>query len=56
VEVAGTTVKLTVWLFTPDMLAMILVVPVATALAEPYEVIVAILVLKLVQVTSLPIS
>jgi hypothetical protein len=56
VEVAGTTVKLTGGLVTPEKVAVISLTPTATALTEPLEFIVATMILELTQFTSLPIS
>ena len=56
VEVACTTVKLTRGLVTPERVAVISLVPMATALTKPLEFIVATLRLELTQFTSLPMS
>ncbi len=51
VDVAGTTVKLTGGLVIPEKVAVISLVPTATALTEPLEFIVATLMLELTQFT-----
>jgi len=51
VDVAGTTVKLAGGLVTPERVAVISLVPTATALTEPLEFIVATLMLELTQFT-----
>ena len=56
VDVAGTTVKLAGGLDAPEKVAVISLVPTATALTEPLEFIVATPVLELTQSTSFPMS
>jgi hypothetical protein len=51
VDVGDTTVKTTAGLVIPDSVAVILLAPTATPVAKPVELIVAVAVLALAQVT-----